>query len=207
LDISFIVLAGGKSIRLGRDKVNELLGDKSLLQWVVTRISHFDTDVIIVTAKKEPVPVNISYARVLTTGDIFPDRGSLGGIYSGIMTSKSQYNFVVGCDMPFLNLDLMKFMMDIAPGFDLVLPRMGKIVEPLHAIYARSCLVYMENLLKQGELQILKFFHQVKVRYVDPPEIERFDPGYLSFFNVNTEEDLKKAKEILAKGDSSCAKR
>jgi molybdopterin-guanine dinucleotide biosynthesis protein A len=183
-----------------------MLGEKSLLQWVIARISYFSTDIIIVTAEKGPVPANLSYARIRTTGDVFPEKGSLGGIYSGMMASKSQYNFVVGCDMPFLNRDLMKFMMGIAPGFDLVLPRMDKIVEPLHAIYARSCLGYMENLLKQGELQILKFFHQVKVRYVDPPEIERFDPGHLSFFNINTEEDLKKAKEILAKGET-CAER
>ena len=202
MDISFIVLAGGKSIRLGRNKVNEIIGDKSLLQWVISGISCFNTEIIIVTAKKGPVPANINNPEVRTTGDIYPESGSLGGIYSGMVVSKSCYNFVVGCDMPFLNRDFLHYMMEIAYGFDLVLPRLGNIVEPLHAIYHKNCLVHMENLLKQGELQILKFFHQVKVRYVEEDEIDRFDPSHLTFFNVNTEDDLRKAKEILARGDS-----
>jgi molybdopterin-guanine dinucleotide biosynthesis protein A len=201
LDISFIVLAGGKSIRLGRNKVNEIIGDKSLLQWVISRVSCFDTEIILVTARKEPVPAGLNYGRIKTTGDIYPEKGSLGGIYSGMAVSKSFYNFVVGCDMPFLNLELLRYMMDVASGYDLVLPRMGEIVEPLHAIYTKDCLVHMENLLKQGELQILKFFPQVRVRYVEDEEIDRFDPDHLSFFNINTEEDLNRAKEIIAKGD------
>ena len=202
MDISFIVLAGGKSIRLGRDKVNEIIGDKSLLQWVISGISFYNTEIIIVTAKKEPVPADIGYSRIRMTGDIFPGKGSLGGIYSGVAVSESFYNFIVGCDMPFLNRSLLSYMMEISAGFDLVLPRLGTIVEPLHAIYTKNCLVHMENLLKKGELQILKFFPDVKIRYVEKEEIERFDPRLLSFFNINTEEQLNKAKEMLVKGDS-----
>lgn len=197
------MLAGGKSIRLGRDKVNEIIGGKTLLQWVISSISFFNTEIIIVTAKKEPVPADAGYARIRMASDIYPDKGSLGGIYSGVAVSESFYNFVVGCDMPFLNRSLLGYMMEMSPGFDLILPRLGEIVEPLHAIYTKNCLVHMENLLKQGELQILKFFPEVKIRYIEKEEIERFDPGLLSFFNVNTEEQLNKAKEMIKEGDSS----
>lgn len=195
-----MVLAGGKSVRLGRDKVKEIIGETPLLQRVISRISCFDTEVIIVTAGKEPVPDDIGYTKVRTASDIYPGKGSLGGIYSGVADSKSFYNFVVACDMPFLNRDLLQYMMEISTGFDLVVPRLGKRIEPLHAIYTKNCLSYMENLLEQGELQIFKFFHRVKVRYVEKEEIGRFDPQHLSFFNINTEEDVKRAREIIARG-------
>lgn len=202
MDISFIVLAGGKSIRLGRDKVNETIGDKSLLQLVISNISYFNCEIIMVTARREPVPANISNFRVRITGDIYPEKGSLGGIYSGMAASTSFFNFVVACDMPFLNRGLMQYMIEIATGFDLVLPRFGKIVEPLHAIYSRNCLGHMENLLKQGELQILKFFPYVRTRYIENDEVDRYDPDHLSFFNINTEEDLRRARLIWEKGDT-----
>ncbi len=202
MDISFIVLAGGKSVRLGRDKIIETIGDKSLLQWVISAISYFNCEIILVTARQGPVPASISNFKVRTTGDIYPEKGSLGGIYSGMTVSTSFYNFVVAGDMPFLNRDLMQYMMEISPGYDLVLPRFGKIVEPLHAIYSRNCLVQMENLLKQGELQILKFFPDVKTRYIENDEIDKFDPEHLSFFNINTEADLRKARLIWERGDN-----
>lgn len=202
MEISFIVLAGGRSLRLGRDKIKEILGEKSLLRWVISSISHFNYEIVIVTAKQEPVPASISGFKVRMTGDIYPEKGSLGGIYSGIAVSKSFYNFVIAGDMPFLNRGLMQYMMDITNGFDLVLPRFGEIVEPLHAIYSRSCMAYMEDLLKQDELQILKFFPSVNTRYIENDEVDKFDPEHLSFFNINTENDLKKARLILEKGDN-----
>ena len=76
------------------------------------------------------------------------------------------------------------------------------MVEPLHAVYAKGCLAPIESLLKQGNLSIRELFALVKVRYVEAGEINRFDPEYLSFFNVNTKADLVKAREI-AKGDMS----
>jgi len=107
------------------------------------------------------------------------------------------YNLVVACDMPFLNIELIKYMIQQAAGYDVVVPRKGKLVEPLHAIYSRDCRMPVEQLLKQGELQIQKFLQLVKVHYVEDDEIIRFDPRRLSFFNINTEADLKKARELI----------
>jgi molybdopterin-guanine dinucleotide biosynthesis protein A len=85
-----------------------------------------------------------------------------------------------------------------SPGFDVVIPRIGDNIEPLHAIYSRNCARLIEEQLKRDDLRIRGFFDAVKVRYIEKEEIERFDPGHLSFFNVNTEADLEKAR-MLAK--------
>ena len=84
----------------------------------------------------------------------------------------------------------------------MVIPRLGNMVEPLHAVYSKGCLAPIECLLKQGNLSIRELFTLVKVRYVGAAEIDRFDPKHLSFFNVNTEADLETAREI-ARGDMS----
>jgi molybdopterin-guanine dinucleotide biosynthesis protein A len=87
-------------------------------------------------------------------------------------------------------------MMELSAGFDLVVPRLGELVEPLHAVYSKSCLAPIEKLLKRGIMEVRALFDLVKVRYVESDEIDRFDPEHLSFFNVNTEADLEKARQM-----------
>ena len=201
MDISCIVLAGGKGLRLGRDKVKVTVRNRSLLEWVISRLACFDADIVVVTAREEPLPQSIQYPKLRVVSDVYPGKGSLGGIYTGLAASGSFHNLVVACDMPFLNRDLLRYLIQVSADYDVVIPRLGNWVEPLHAVYSKGCLAPIENLFKQGELQIFKFFPQVKVRYVEAEEIDRFDPEHLSFFNVNTEANLKKARELLRGGD------
>ncbi len=201
MDISCIVLAGGRGLRLGRNKVTVTVGSKSLLERVVSRLSFLNTDIIVVTAKKEPLPQSIDYPRLRTVNDIYPGCGSLGGIYTGLVASDSFYNLVVACDMPFLNRRLLSYMVQLADGFDLVIPRFNDMVEPLHAVYSRDCIGPAELLLKQGELQIRQFFPSVRVRYVGAEEVDRFDPGHLSLFNINNEAALRKARDLVDHGE------
>jgi len=197
LDISCIVLAGGKSLRLGRDKTLEMIGNKSLLQGVISSLSFFNSDIIIVTDADKPLTRFASYPRLRIVTDIYPGKGSLGGIYTGLASSDSYHNLVIACDMPFLNQGLLCYMIQLSGNFDLVIPRLGKLVEPLHAVYSKNCLAPIEYLFKQDNLQITQFFTLVKVRYVEAREINRFDPKHLSFFNINTEADLEKARELI----------
>ena len=197
-DISCIVLAGGKSSRLGRDKVVEIIGSKSLLQRVVSCLSFFNCDIILVTAKGQSLPQFTDYPKLKVVADIYPGKGSLGGIYTGLTVSESFHNLVVAGDMPFLNRALLTYMIQLSADFDIVIPRMGNIVEPLHAIYSKGCLAPIEYLFEQDNLKILDFFPSVKVRYVEIEEIDKFDPKHLSFFNINTEKDLEMARELAA---------
>jgi len=200
LDISCIVLAGGKGSRLGYDKTVETVGNRTLLEWVVCCLSLFSSDIIIVTAGDQPSAQFTSYPRLRTVADIYPGKGPLGGIYTGLATSDSFYNLVIACDMPFLNQALLRYMIQLSASFDLIVPRLGNFVEPLHAVYSKGCLSPIEGLLKQGNLQITPLFTLVRTRYVEAKEIDRFDPRHLSFFNINTEADLARARE-LATGD------
>jgi len=205
LDISCIVLAGGKGLRLGRDKILEIVGDRNLLQWVVSQLSSFSNDIIVVTAREKSLPQFTGYPRFRIVTDTYPGKGPLVGLGTGLAASNSFYNLVVACDMPFLNQALLRYMMQLSAGFDLVVPRVGNLVEPLHAVYSKSCLAPIEWLLDQGNLRVRALFDLVKVRYVEADEIDSFDPKHLSFFNINTEADLEIAQQ-LATEDMSCDK-
>ena len=199
MDICCIVLAGGKGLRLGQDKTSEAIGGKSLLERVVSRLASFNSDILAVTASKRAFPRLNGYPRLKTVTDIYLDKGPLGGVYAGLKATDSFYNLVVACDMPFLNQALLRYMVQVSAGFDLVVPRLGELVEPLHAVYSKSCLAPIESLLKQGDLSMRQLFALVKVRYVEAEEIDRFDPEHLSFFNINNEADLERAKRIVRK--------
>ncbi len=197
MDIGCIVLAGGKGLRLGKDKTLEIIGDRSLLGWVLFQLSLLDSDILIVTAREQSYPQLDGYPRFKVVTDIYPSKGPLGGIYTGLKVSDSFYNLVVASDMPFLNRALLHYMIGVSAGFDLVVPRLGELIEPLHAVYSKACLAPIECLLRQGSLGIRELFTLVRVRYVEAEEINRFDPGHLSFFNINTKSDLARARDLL----------
>jgi len=163
---------------------------------VVTRLSSFSSEIIIVTAKGKSLPQSFNNERFRIVADAYPGSGALVGLASGLAASKMVYNLAVACDMPFLNQALLRYMLELRAGFDLVVPRLGELVEPLHAVYAKSCLAPMERLLEQGTLRMNALFELVRVRYVEADEIDRFDPRHLSFFNVNTRADLEKAQQL-----------
>ena len=196
MEISCVILAGGKSIRLGHDKVLERVGNTSLLERVVSRIDSLSKDIIIVTAEKRTFASLVNHPKVKTAHDILPGRGSLGGIYTGLVKSSSHHNLVVAADMPFLNEALLRYMIEVSDGFDFVIPRINNLFEPLHAVYSKNCIAPIETIFKQGKRVIIELFNYVKVRYVEAAEVDKFDPRHLSFFNINTKEDLKLARKI-----------
>ena len=196
MNISCIALAGGKSTRLGRNKLTEVIGGKTLLNRVLDTLSLFEGEIILVTSPQSSLPSIAKYPQVRIVNDIFPGTGSLGGIYTGLSASKTHYNLVVACDMPFLNIGLLRYMIAVSEGNDLVAFNQDDRPEMLHAIYSKNCLKLMKSLIETNKLRIIGILPHIRVRYISQEEIERFDPQNLSFFNINTEEDLKKAKEI-----------
>ena len=196
MKIGCIVLAGGKGLRLGRDKALETVDGQSLLQRVVTQLSSFSDEIIIVTAKGKSLPQFFDNPSFRIVADAYPGRGALVGLASGLAASKAGYNLAVACDMPFLNPALLRYMLGLTAGVDLVLPRLNDMVEPLHAVYAKSCLAPLERLLGEGHMRFNALFGLVRVRYVEAEEIDRFDPRRLSFFNVNTGADLERAQQL-----------
>jgi molybdopterin-guanine dinucleotide biosynthesis protein A len=192
-----IILAGGKSSRLGQSKALQVIDGKSLIQWVIDRLAILSTEIIIVTAHGEAIPCS-SAVRIKTVADIYPGKGPLVGIYSGLIASSSSRVIVVGCDTPFLSVGLLKYMTRLSSTFDVVVPQIEKKVEPLCAVYSKSCVAPIQELLERNELQISKLFSTVKVKYVEEDETNRFDPEHLSFFNINNQDDLERARKLAA---------
>lgn len=128
--------------------------------------------------------------------DLFPGKLALGGLYTGLKSAGTFHNLAVACDMPFLNRDLLYYLISLAPGFDAVVPRINDMVEPLHAVYSKSCLSTVERLLDEDRLSVLEIFNLVNTRYVEEDEIAKFDPDRRSFFNINTPNDLREAERL-----------
>ncbi len=206
MDISCILLAGGKSSRLGHDKILEKIGEQSLLEKVLSCLESLGKQTIIVTAEERVFPQLKGRQNLKIVYDIYPGKGSLGGIYTGLVTSQTLYNFVVAADMPFLNRPLLQYMIGVSEGYDYVLPRVNDLFEPLCAIYSKTCLPAIESMIKKGDMVIINLVDLVKVRYVDAEEIDRFDPKHRSFFNINTRQDLALARELanLETADDKC---
>ena len=201
LEISCIILAGGKSVRFGHDKILEKIGKTSLLEKVISLVEPVSKEIIIVKTKEKSFPRMANSHKIKIVNDIFPGQGSLGGIYTGLVKSDSFYNLVVAADMPFLNKSLLSYMINATHDYDFILPRINKLYEPLHAIYSKNCIDPIKSIMEQGNKIIIELFNYVKVKFIEAEEIDRFDPKHLSFFNINTKEDLKTARTI-ARGDN-----
>lgn len=199
---------------MGTDKALLELEGQTLIEHVIGKVSQLSREVIVVV--NDPQKFEGLGTRIV--GDVRSGKGSLGGLYSGLLAASHFHSLVVACDMPFLNLNLLRYMALLASGYDVVIPRVsarasshrpppkGPItareehLHPLHAIYSKRCLEPIEELLDKGDLRIIAFFPKVRVRYVEQEEIEPFDPQRLSFFNINTPADVERAKAMIADG-------
>ena len=203
LNASGIVLAGGRSRRLGRVKALEPFQGEPLISRVITRLSRVTDDLVFVVNDQEqaadlpvsPASVAQPYKVVV---DMYRDGGSLGGIFTGLSAANTQWAFVVACDMPFLNVDLVRHMLSLREANDAVVPVTDGYPEPTHAFYSKSCLPHMERRLQNNDLKIARFFDEVAVRFVEEAEVREIDRDLLSFFNVNTQEDLDRALTLAA---------
>ncbi len=184
-----IVLAGGENRRMGTDKSFLKVGGVPLIERVLRSMKAVFPDIIIVTN----APERYAAYGVKTVSDVLDARGPLTGIYSGLLQSPDEYNFVVACDMPFLNARLLSYMAGLAAGHDIVVPSVCGQVEPLHAVYRRRLTTIIENELTHDRKRIRDIFERATVRYVTEEEIDRFDPARKSFKNLNTPQEYEEA--------------
>lgn len=191
-----IVLSGGENRRMGTDKAFLTVAGIPMIEHVLRVLRGIFTRIIIVTNS----PAAYSSYDALIIPDAYDKRGPLTGIYSGLLHSTDDYNFVTACDMPFLNPRLISYMTGVVSGHDIVVPNIAGRVEPLHAIYHRGLLPVVENRIQHDARQIQGIFREARVRYVTEEEIDRFDPGKRSFRNLNTPEEYKEAACL----DSEC---
>lgn len=193
-----IILAGGKSSRMGEDKALMRFGDRPLLQRVIDELRpHFD-DLILVTNQPER-HLALEDVRIVT--DVEAGQGPLGGIFAGLLASRGRHNLVVGCDMPFLNHLLLDYLWSLRTWGDVVVPLTHEALAPICAVYDREVLPTIAEALAQGERRVMGLYPRLKVHYVREDELLPYDPDLRSLQNLNTPEDYAQALSTLAIAD------
>lgn len=191
--MSAIILAGGKSSRMGEeDKPFLPFGPtKTIIESIIETLSRLFSEIIIVTRR----PLDYQGLMVSRIVEDIYHAGPLGGLHAGLFHASSRYSFVLACDMPFINLQLVDYMLREAQK-DLLIPVIQGELEPLHAVYQKSCLPAIETQIQARRFQVISFFPQVTVEYLPQNIAQEWDPHLLSFFNINTRADYERAMEL-----------
>ena len=193
MHVTGIILAGGKSRRMGQDKAFLPFGKGILIERVIEVIQQVTADVILITNTPE------QYQRfgLPMFSDVISDAGSLGGIYTGLVSAKTPYSLCLACDMPFVRPEFLRFLCDTAAEADVVIPRNTEDFQPLCAVYSQACREPIRQRIEAGRLKITGFFDQVRVRVIESDLLARYDPHDVMFFNANTPEEYEKARQML----------
>ncbi|MCS7173827.1 MAG: molybdenum cofactor guanylyltransferase [Armatimonadetes bacterium] len=186
-----IVLAGGHSRRMGRDKATLPFGPDTLLGWVVRRVRSVCPRVLVVA--REPA----RYPGFEVVPDRFPGLGPLAGLHAGLSVAETELGVCVACDLPFVEPALLRHLLHAAEEVDAVVPVVRGKPEPLCAVYRRTALLPAEALLRAGGGSLRDLFARLRVRFVPEPELRQADPELLSFLNLNTPEDYARALRRL----------
>jgi molybdenum cofactor guanylyltransferase len=194
--LTVAILAGGQSARMGTDKAFVRVLGRPLIEDILAQLSGLGAETLIITNR----PADYAYLGVPLFEDVRPGKGALGGLYSAVYCAAQPHVLAVACDMPFVVRPLLDHLLSLAPEADAVVPRLAGEAEPFRAVYSRACLPAMEAALDAGKMRVISFFGAVRVRWVDEPELDRFDPRHLSFFNVNTPADLETARRLADTG-------
>jgi len=191
-DVTGVILAGGKSLRYGRNKALVKIDGIPLIERVINVMGSLFRHLILITN----TPDEYSYLKLPMHKDLIKGLGPLGGIFTALMTIRNEAGFFVACDMPHLNRELIHHMVEFRYDFDAVVPRTHAGTEALHALYDKRCLPPIKRLIDSSQYQVFRFFPKVSVRYVDENEIRRFDPQLESFFNINKPDVIKDVGKI-----------
>jgi molybdopterin-guanine dinucleotide biosynthesis protein A len=196
-EVTGILLAGGKSRRMGEDKRDLVVGEQTLLERGLGVIRSIFQEVLVVIAQDSP-PLGVD-AKVVR--DLLPDCGSLGGLYTGLMQATTPWIFVVACDMPFLDQAVIAQFTSRRATADIVMAKLDARLHPMHALYGKRCLPALEQMIRARQLKIQEIVSQssLRVQYVTEAELLTIDPSWRSFQNVNTPSDLEAARSLLAR--------
>ena len=200
-DATAVVLAGGKSSRMGRPKSLLLFDGKPLIVHLARALERMFAETVIVAAPEQELPP----LPAILVRDEVPYQGPVGGIYYGLRAASGKFCFVTSCDVAFLNPSLISHLLSQISDYDVVVPHWQERFQPLHAVYRTSVLPLLKEQLDRGELRPIFLFDKVRTRKIDENEIKIFDPDGLSFFNMNTLDDYERALQRWGELHASCS--
>ena len=187
--LSAAILVGGKSRRMGYNKAFLKIGQSNLVESIAARLKTISPFVFLVGNDPEPY----RSLELPVIADVYKGCGPLGGIHAALVAANTPYVFITACDMPFLDVQLVAYMVGKVSGYDVVVPKIKGYSEQLCAVYAKNCLPAIESQLKCGQYKVAAFFSTVRVNYLEQEEIEKLTAVEKTFLNVNTPKDMQRA--------------
>ena len=194
-DCAVIIVAGGKSKRMGTDKRMLPLGERKLLEIAVEKAKELSDEVIMVLSH----PIEVNY-QVKIVFDKLSGHGPLIGLYSGLLETRKKKTLLFPCDMPLVTIEFLKILIDQADGFDITIPQQSGAIQPLCAVYSKNVIPAVEEQLQKGSFSLLSLLKNPKLRIKIVKVENKFnedDTNFL-FFNVNTPEEYSFLKNLRA---------
>ncbi len=206
-DAALLLLAGGKGLRMGgENKLYLEIGGSLILERTLRVIAPLFCETILLTAHGRSICIKNEMAS-LTEGlnitfaeDREEGRGPLEGLFMGLSSMKTEWGFLLGCDMPMADPNIIRAMSKYrTEEAQAVTAETGGFTEPLHAYYRRSCLPHIEKMLESGERKIKKFYPQINLTVVKSSELEKYGSCEMSFFNLNTPHDIETMERFASR--------
>lgn len=192
LKVTGAILAGGKSTRMKYNKAFAKLGDYSIIETIINRLTKiFDNNIII---SNEPELYKHLGLEVYT--DIYPGLGPISGIHSALTNSPNEVIFAIACDMPFVPQALIEYMIEVLDDYDTVVAKIDNFYQATSAVYHKSCLPVLANCLENNKLKTSLIFRELNAKVLDELEVARFGNLDDIFFNINDEKALAYAQEL-----------
>ena len=187
-----VILAGGQNKRFdGKNKAFLSIGGQRIVDRLLTVYMRLFDQVVLVTND----PVAYMDVDALIVSDHYSVRSSLNGLHAGLFAAAHEYAFFAACDTPFIKIELIQYLLgQVERKADIVIPSTSAGYEPMFAIYRKRCLPAMVRQLERDQLKIQSLFRRVRVKTIAEVDIRKIDPGLISFFNINTPEDLSRAE-------------
>ena len=190
-----VILAGGLSRRFsGKNKAILGVGGKPIFSYIYDVFKYLFKEIILVTNDPHPY---LDWDLTIVT-DIYEIRSSMTGVHAGLFYASNPYTFFAACDTPFLKKELVEILLEsIDRKTDFVLPETSAGLEPLCAVYSKKCLAPIERCLESSKLKIQRCLQHVRIKKIPEKRLREMDPDLVSFFNINTPDDLMKAQDLI----------
>lgn len=190
-DITAVILVGGKSRRMGQDKVFLPVGGLPVIERIIQTMQGCFKHLLLVGDR----PERFKPYRVAVVPDIYPG-SSLGGLYTGLQHTETDRVFVTSCDIPFPNPELIRLVCAESGAYDVVLPVSANGLEPLFGCYRKTCLSAMQGALEAGNFRITALLQQLQIRTIGPELLARIDSDGRALLNMNTPDEYAACKEL-----------
>ena len=185
-----VILTGGESKRMGSDKASVVLSGKSLLGHVLAQVEPLFSDILISVREKRP---DIVYPQIV---DSSKQRGPMVGIKSALEAAKTEWVFVIACDMPLISTGLIQHLAGLRNQHDAVVPFVFDRPQPLFGFYNKTCLPLMEDRMKQGQRSMIRLLDDLDTHLLSEQQVRVMDPEFKSLLSLDTMEDVKKVETM-----------